>query len=142
MFPIALEKTWKMQRWCLQVFQFLLLVMEVNIKLANGQLFGREETSRIGFRKNMAKALIFNKYIEEKKVAGSKRKLPRWQDLLHVLTRLEPYTNFDSAGCIVPCATRSVQRRCKCDRHCNTYCKCSLGINHHLESLNYTLFSD
>mmetsp|Transcript_12340 Transcript_12340/g.17722 ORF Transcript_12340/g.17722 Transcript_12340/m.17722 type:complete len:110 (-) Transcript_12340:321-650(-) len=40
MFLVALEKTWKTHRWPNRVFQFLLAVTEVNVKLVLERIFG------------------------------------------------------------------------------------------------------
>lgn len=48
-------------------FSILIACNKDEGKLANEQLFGREEIREITFRENIAKVLIFNKYIEKRK---------------------------------------------------------------------------
>ena len=140
MHPIALEETWKTQRWALRVFQFILAVTEVNVKRAMEYFYGREDTGQIDFRKEFAEALINNEYIKAHGLFGKKRESPRKAPKAHGHFRLEPFTTFKN-GAIVKCGTRSIQLSCvDCGHRCNTCCTCSMGtvrcidcIIHHVE---------
>ena len=93
MFPIALEETWKTNRWASRVFAFLLAVTEVNCCLLLTNLYNQPSMSQQDFRKQFTKELIHNKYIsqgEEKSVRKSARlSLPE-----HQLISLPKYRTF------------------------------------------------
>jgi len=127
MFPVALEETWKTTRWANRVFQFLLAVTEVNIKLTLEQIYGREETTMLNFRKTFAYALINNDYLREE--ARPLRRSPRSERTQgHSFKSLPPFKTFSRAGHLVDCKTKYIQLWCK-NKCCRvrTYCTCTPG---------------
>ena len=125
---MALEETWKTNRWALRVFQFLLAVSEVNAKLVNESCFGQEQQPIIDFRKRLVDELINNRYLEQE----SRRKLQRKAEKdkpTHKLVRLPVYRTFGNSGKIVSCRTKYIQLKCYCGRsRVRKYCICSPGI--------------
>ena len=49
MFPIALEETWKTNRWACRVFAFLLSVTEVNCRLLQTNIYNQPSMSQQDF---------------------------------------------------------------------------------------------
>ena len=126
--PIALEETWKTVRWPLRVFQFLLAVTEVNVRLAKQNLFGEEERSQQNFRKHFAYALINNRFLLQDKTRKERKTKRKTSDNHHKLVALPPYKIFRGAR-LIKSNTRSLQRKCSCGmRRVNTYCRCTPGV--------------
>ena len=127
MFPIALEETWKTNRWACRVFAFLLAVTEVNCRLLQTNLYNQPSLSQQEFRKQFAKELIHNKYIsqgEERSVRKSARlSLPE-----HRLVSLPKNRTFKKTT-IVFCKTAYIQLVCSgcSQKRVRTYCPCSPG---------------
>ena len=63
--PISLEETWATKWWPRWVHAFLLGVTEVNCTLADNYLYGNDDNGQLQFRKEMAKELIHNRYLEQ-----------------------------------------------------------------------------
>ena len=84
--PISLEVVWATTWWPNRVFAFLLVVMEVNCMLVAKFFFGSTTTEMLQFRKELAKALIYNSYLpsygQSKKIEADKRS-PSWSWALH-----------------------------------------------------------
>ena len=59
---LALESTWSTFRWPIHVFAFILAITEVNTYLA-WVYFKGEKLEFIAFRKLLAKALIYNRFV-------------------------------------------------------------------------------
>ena len=94
MFPIALKETWKTTKWPLRVFQFLLAITEVNIKLACERIFKQPEATIMEFRQAFVHKLIYNDYLEEENAKNKKRQQKDGPNI-HELVSLPPYKNFD-----------------------------------------------
>ena len=71
--PISLEVVWGRKWWPNRVFAFLLVVMEVNVKLAMTYFLGQEVTGQIAFRSKLAHTLIHNDEEDMSPVIRSKR---------------------------------------------------------------------
>ena len=128
MFPIALEETWKTKRWPLRVFQFLLAITEVNIKLVAEYCFRCDKTSQQEFRRSFAKEMIYNIYYEQERNKKGKRSSPRALNFAHDLVPLGPYKTFDGTS-LVKCKTRYIQLKCsRCTSRIRTFCTCSPGV--------------
>ena len=63
--PISLEETWATKWWPHRVHAFLLGVTEVNCALADDYFYGNDDKSQLQVRKEMAKELIHNRYLEQ-----------------------------------------------------------------------------
>ena len=125
--PIGLEEVWATKTWEHRVFAFLLAVTEVNVKLAMEYFFQQEKTSQLDFRKQLAKALIYNDYME----VDSPRKRPRpatTENQEHSLETLPVNTKFCGAKIVEACSEYP-QKQCSIckKKRCRTYCSCTPG---------------
>lgn len=105
----------------------LLAVTEVNVKLAMEYFFQQEKTSQLDFRKQLAKALIYNDYME----VDSPRKRPRpatTENQEHSLETLPVNTKFCGAKIVEACSEYP-QKQCSIckKKRCRTYCSCTPG---------------
>jgi len=107
MSPITLEETWKMTRWPCRVFQFLLAVSEVNVRLAMHRIFGMEDLSQQAFRKKLAGELLENPYLDVI-VMPTVNLHKRNRTFEHTLVSIPPWHTFDKTGKLVKCATRYI----------------------------------
>ena len=89
MFPVVLKETWKTTRWPLRVFQFLLAITEVNIKLAYERIFKQPEVMMMTFCQAFAHKLIYNDYLEEENAKNKKRQQKDCPNI-HELVSLPP----------------------------------------------------
>ena len=127
MFPIALEETWKTKRWPCRVFQFLLAITEVNMKLISEYYYGCDKTSMLDFRKRFAKEMIYNIYLEQENKRRSQM-ITRCQETAHSLESLAPFSTFRGSN-FARCKTRYIQLRCSsCPKRVRSYCRCAPGI--------------
>ena len=62
---ISLEENWTAQKWSSRVFAFILGVSEVNATLAEAYSTDTPHSIMLGFRKQLAKELIYNTYEED-----------------------------------------------------------------------------
>jgi len=129
--PISLEVIWATARWSCRVFAFLLAVTEVNMFLCDNFFYDAGHSCMLGFRKLVARALIYNEYYaqeEEESPRRSQRKNSRYCRA-HELLTIPPFKKFRSDGCFENCKTKHNQRLCQCGKRTRTYCKCSPGIH-------------
>ena len=68
--PIAIEEAWKTHRWALKVFQFLLAVLEINVKLGLERIYDNPQLTQMESRKLLAHQLIYNHYLEQESVGA------------------------------------------------------------------------
>lgn len=76
------------------MFQSLLAITEVNMKLACEQIFKRPEVPMMEFGQALAPKLIYNDYLEEENGKKQNRQ-QRGGPNIHELVSLPPYKNFD-----------------------------------------------
>ena len=125
--PIALEETWKTQRWPCRPFQFLLAVTEQNVRLAQQNIYDQKAKSQQHFRKEFAKELLYNPYCVAKK--DSPRKKRRKINLdAHKIVSIKKFHTFAKNGKFRRCATEYIQLKCinRCDKT-RRYCLCTPG---------------
>ena len=128
MHPIALEETWKTKRWPLRVFQFLLAITEVNVKLVAEYHFGCNKTSQQEFRKLFAHEMVHNVYLQQEVARSSTRSDQKSPSGGHKLLSVPPYRTFNGTT-MVKCKTRYIQLKCsECPARIRTYCSCRLGL--------------
>jgi Transposase IS4 len=130
--PISLEVTWATKKWENRVFAFLLAATEVNVMLASTYFYGRETTSFLDFRKDFAKSMIYNDYLdkENKELTSDERRTsPRNRPKLdHELMTLPAKTTFKGT-LMVSVQTMYHQLKCSgCARRVQTYCRCTPGV--------------
>eukprot|EP00977_Amphora_coffeiformis_P000513 scaffold130_cov151-Amphora_coffeaeformis.AAC.2 len=130
MYPIALEETWKTNRWESRVFAFLLAITEVNCRLAHTNIYGADPISQQDFRRQFAKALIYNPYqtSQEGYPRVSPRKgPPEAAAACHRRESLPPYRTWNG-GKMVHCRTQYIQLKCSgCHSKTRQYCPCYPG---------------
>jgi Transposase IS4 len=126
--PISLEATWATKTWDYRVFAFLLAITEVNINLANSYFYTKETVGSLDFRKQLARALINNKYLRQETPEGARRSKRRVSGKEHELLTLPKNRKF-LADRVVPSAMAYPQFKCHdCQKKRRTYCSCSPGI--------------
>ena len=125
--PIGLEEVWGTKDWEHRVFAFILAVTEVNVKLAMEHFYHHDKMSQLDFRKQLAKALIYNDYMEADS-PKKKRKAATSDTQEHSLQQLPIHTKFLGAR-IVSATSEYLQKKCTIckKRRCRTYCACSPG---------------
>ena len=127
---LALESTWSTFRWPIRVFTFILAISEVNTYLA-WVYFKCERLTFMAFRKLLAKALIYNKYIDLDAAAGQvqTRKRPHTD---HTMMKAPHFakrwtgTEWDTSA-----KNKYQQYVCstpECRKQIQTHCKCSPGV--------------
>ena len=125
--PIGLEEVWGTKNWEHRVFAFLLAVTEVNVKLAMEYFYQHDKCSQLDFRKKLAKALIYNDYLEAES-PRKKRRAAMNETMEHSLQTLPVHKKFSGAR-IVDSISEYPQKICTLckKRRCRTYCACSPG---------------
>jgi hypothetical protein len=126
---LALESTWSTFRWAIRVFAFILAITEVNTYLA-WVYFKGEKLEFMTFRKQLAKALIHNRYAETDVAVEVTRGRKR-RSVDHNLERAPPHARrwtghqWDNSA-----KNKYQQYICKtpgCKAQVRTFCKCSPG---------------
>lgn len=126
---LALESTWSTYRWPIRVFSFILAISEVNAYLA-WTYFKLERLEFLNFRKLLAQALIYNRYVEKDAAVevrrGRKRRVVdhellkaphharRWTGTEWDLSAKNKYQQYICSGI-------------GCKSQVRTYCKCNPG---------------
>jgi hypothetical protein len=127
---LALESTWSTFRWPIRVVSFILAITEVNTYLA-WAYFKSEKVEFIIFRKQLAKALIYNRYVEMDGAVdvnrGRKRRL-----VDHTLMKALLYARRWTGGEWDTTAKNKYQQYiCNtpgCKAQVRTFCKCVQGL--------------
>ena len=106
MYPIAIKEAWKTHRWALRVFQFLVAVSEIIVKLGLEKIYNNPQLTQMESRKLLAHQLIYNHYLEQE--SSSIRRARNLYDdpNTHQLISLPPFTNF--------CGTQIVKTKTRC----------------------------
>jgi hypothetical protein len=130
-YPISFERVWGTKFWASRVFSFLLAVTETNVLMAS-KFFGRKEyQSTVSFRKDFAKALIYNKYFMEETVAeaGGTVETPQMvQTHIHDLVTIPKKRKFRD-GILVESVSDYPRKKCTgCMKPVRSYCSCSPGV--------------
>jgi hypothetical protein len=128
MYPIALEESWRTMRWATRVFQFLLAVTEVNVRLADEYLYHRKHATQLELRRMLAKDLIFNHYYDDERKQTSLRPA-RVKRSIHSFEKLPPHKTWKGDR-MINCRTKCIQLKCSfChSKRTNAYCNCSPGV--------------
>ena len=93
MFPVALEESWKTQRWPCRVLSFLLAITEVNCRLVLTNIYKQPPYSQQDFRKRLAKEFLYNAYLNQQEPSGA-RKSARLHLPEHRLVSLPKHRTF------------------------------------------------
>jgi hypothetical protein len=128
MHPISLEETWMTTRWPNRVFSFLFAVTVVNVQNAATHFFAKPKIDALAAKKQLARDLIYNPYLEEpeNRPGGSKR--PRRILPAHEQLTLPNFQIFKN-GILSPSKSQYQKQKCsKCNNRCRTYCSCSPGM--------------
>lgn len=126
--PISFEENWATKRWENRVFAFLLAITEVNVLLSSQYFDGEESQSQIAFRKKLAWALIYNKYIQQETQDELRRSKRKSINLDHEYLTLPVFSKF-SNGKVVRSNMKYPQFKCNsCKKKIRTYCRCSPGV--------------
>jgi hypothetical protein len=126
---LAIESTWVTRRWPIRVFSFILGISEVNTYLA-WTYFKGEKVEFMVFRKQLAKALIYNRFVDDDGAVevsrGRKRKV-----VDHTLLRAPPHARrWTGDGWDTSAKSRYQQYICgtpHCKAQVRTYCRCDPG---------------
>ena len=94
MYPIAIEEAWKTHRWALRVFQFLVAVSEVKVKLGLEKIYNNPHLTQIESRKLLVHQLIYNHYLEQESSSIRRSRNIFDGPNTHQLISLPPFTNF------------------------------------------------
>jgi hypothetical protein len=124
--PISLEEVWATMRWPNRVFSFLLSITEVNVKLASEHFGNAQKQSMLAFRKQLASALINNRWLEQERTG---RTVMRLRPVLraHELMTVPQFKRWNGAK-FTKGKVQFYQRRCECcSRKIRTYCACNPG---------------
>jgi hypothetical protein len=109
------------------VFSFLVAITEVNIQLVSKHFYDKEDITQIGFRKELAYALIYKNCIKIEAAEGHCQSCQQQQNLDHELLTLPHYKKFN----VTKLATSQMQYphfKCsKCPKRTRKYCRCTLG---------------
>ena len=124
--PISLEVTWGTKSWPHRCFAFFLALSEVNCYLASMYFHNKEAIGMLAYRKQLAKELIFNDYLQEQDdgTPSSSRKSPR---TAHALQKIPAFKKFSGTR-LVKAASKYPQCSCfMCKKKVRTYCQCTPG---------------
>lgn len=127
--PISVEETWRTQCWEHRVFAHLFACSEQNAHLAYEYFGQNPKKTVLEFRKELAKAMIYNDF-DDKNGGATTRNLARAVSSAHALCKVPLYQKWDGEK-FVDIGTKYPQWRCKGSSDCNarvrTYCSCSPG---------------
>eukprot|EP00977_Amphora_coffeiformis_P004229 scaffold884_cov202-Amphora_coffeaeformis.AAC.2 len=77
--PIALKNQWETEQWATRIFQFLLAVANVNVRLLALHIHGHNPITVLNFRRLLAKEHIMNPYLpSERKTTPRFSKKCKW----------------------------------------------------------------
>lgn len=125
--PISLEVIWATKTWPNRVFAFLLSITEINVMYAANYFLQRKKELTINFRKDFAKALIYNHYVLAEELHLSQISAMRLRNREHCLTTI-PRKKFKN-GRLVRSNVQYAQLKCVgCAKRIRTYCLCSPGV--------------
>jgi hypothetical protein len=126
---LAIESTWVTRRWPIRVFSFILGISEVNAYLG-WVYFKQERLEYMAFRKQLAKALIHNRFVETGGAVEVTRGRKRRQ-VDHTLMKAPLYARRWTGVEWDTSAKNKYQQYVCCTPGCKaqvrTYCKCSPG---------------
>jgi Transposase IS4 len=128
---ISLEETWVTHTWENRVFAFLLAITEINLFYIYRYFIWQPEDAvpLLRFRRRLAKALIYNEYLESESPRKGKRK--RDSNIAHELQAAPHHAQRFLAGKWICRAKDKYQKYiCRgvgCKRRVRTCCKCSQG---------------
>lgn len=126
---LAIETTWVTRRWPIRVFSFILGISEVNAFLG-WSYFKGEKLEFMAFRKLLARALIYNRFVDTgAAVAVNRGRKRRMVD--HTLVKAPLYAKRWTGGEWDVSAKNKYQQYVCSTRGCKaqvrTFCKCSPG---------------
>lgn len=130
---ISLEETWVTHRWENRVFAFLLGITEVNVWLGYRYFVWTNDDDKLPllkFRRMLAKALIYNTFLEQHTTASITREksIRQQQQASHTFATAPNRAKKFSAGqWVCTAATTYPQYVCStkwCKKKIRTYCKC------------------
>jgi Transposase IS4 len=132
---ISIEETWRTHRWEFRVFAFILGIIEVNVYNAfryfvwNKQNKSASPNDFISFRKQLAKAMIYNEYLVP--VSQEQRARTR-QSSQHILETAPKHARkYTTTGWILGSKKPYQQYGCRhpgCKKMIRTYCSCSKEV--------------
>jgi hypothetical protein len=125
--PISFETNWATKTWEHRVFAFVLAITEVNVMLA-GQYFDNDSTdSQVEFRKKLANALIYNKYMHQEEFQINRRSKRKSVNLDHMHMTLPNFKKF-VGNVMTAVSMKYGQYKCSsCPKKVRTYCICCPG---------------
>ena len=127
--PISLEVVWATQEWSCRHFAFLLVVMEVNVKLALEHFGGHQDKGMIAFCKQFAQELVNNDYLE-REAAEPHSPAAQSKEMDHVLISLPHWKKFCGTEMVVSKLSYPQTSCIRCHAKTRSYCKCSPGTYH------------
>ena len=123
--PISMEETWMTMRWPNRVFCFVLAVAVVNIQNAACYFLNKEKLDALNSRRQIAKALIFNRHLDEQ---NDGRRLRKRGSTDHALVMVLQFKKFIQ-GRLVTCKTKYGKWKCtNCSKFVRNYCSCTPGL--------------
>ena len=135
---ISFEETWKTHTWEYRVFTFILAIVEVNAFLAfrhfiwkpNVKTGPKKALTMLQFRRQLAKQMLFNDFIEEED-GEKKPRAKRHKSFLHDYQLAPPHaTRFEGGKWICESKQATQQHVCRwpgCTERVRRYCVCVPG---------------